>query len=201
MENIIRNIQQRQANKTFITGIDGLGGAGKTTYAQKLEDALKLAGMKVVLLHMDDFIHKRSVRYNKNKAEWDCYYNIQWRYDYVLENIFIPIHKGKEIHHMIEFYDKTQDVYHQRRLDIDADTILMIEGVFIQRPLLRNYFDYVIYLDVPKEKRLSRVLNRDTYLGNRDMILKKYINRYFPAEDKYVTEYNPIEKTDYIVRY
>lgn len=200
METIIRDIvHRREKNKPFIIGIDGLGGAGKTTYAKCLQHALISKGMKVVLLHMDDFIHPKRIRYNHEKADWHCYYHLQWRYDYILKNILKPIQLGEEIHCTVEIYDKFQDNYFQKQLDIDNQTILIIEGVFIQRPLLRDYFHYVIYLHVSKEKRLKRVLKRDTYIGDWSMILEKYENRYFPAEDIYVSQCCPDEKADYVV--
>lgn len=202
MEDVIkRMIGHNDSKKGLIIGIDGLGGAGKTTYARSLKARLEMRDMHVVLLHMDDFIHPKRIRYNREKAEWFCYYNIQWRYDYMIESIFTPLQSGRSIHQTIECYDKVNDSYRNQRIHITKDTVLMIEGVFIQRPLLRPYFDFVLFLDVPKEKRLQRVLHRDTYIGNRSDIKEKYERRYFPAEEKYVAECSPHSKADYVVKH
>ena len=58
----------------------------------------------------------------------------------------------------------------------------------------------MIYLDVPEDVRLHRVLNRDTYIGDAQQITEKYENRYFPAERHYFNEYHPDKLADYIIR-
>ena len=65
------------SNARFI-GIDGLGGAGKTTFAEKLQRQLGNS----MIFHIDEFIHPRNIRYKETLNEWKAYYYKQWRYDY-----------------------------------------------------------------------------------------------------------------------
>ena len=67
--------------KTVILGLDGPGGAGKSTLAQTLSDSLSAEGRNTVVFHIDDFIHPRAVRYNDAYPQWEQYYYLQWRYD------------------------------------------------------------------------------------------------------------------------
>ncbi|WMM23784.1 hypothetical protein RBU61_12715 [Tissierella sp. MB52-C2] len=187
--------------KTLIIGIDGLGGSGKTTIVDSLKLRLSNRNYNTVILHIDDFIYPKNIRYNESEEEWYCYYNIQWRYDYLIKEILMPIKEGTEIHEEIEVYDKDNDIYTLEQIEIPQGSILLLEGVFLQRKEMREYFDYVIYLDVPKEVRLNRVINRDKYIGNSEDIKLKYERRYFPSEDKYIEEYCPIQNADYILNY
>lgn len=197
---IIKNVIKKQKrDEAFLIGMDGLGGAGKTTFAEKLKRNLEFNGFHVVLLHMDDFIHPQKIRYSAKQDEWICYYDKQWRYDYVIENILYPIHLGETIDQNIEIYDKKNDTYEKRHVSIGSNTIVMLEGVFIQRPELKMFFDFVVYMDVPKDKRLERVLLRDTYIGDRIKIQEKYEKRYFPAEDFYMKSCSPIANADYVM--
>ncbi|WNS76303.1 AAA family ATPase [Bacillus sp. DTU_2020_1000418_1_SI_GHA_SEK_038] len=192
-------LMAKEKNRIFIVGIDGLGGSGKTTFSKSLEKDLRNKGRKTSVLHIDDFIHPKFVRYNDSKSEWECYYNLQWRYDYLISEILMPIRMGHPINKEIELYDKENDKYMNHHLKMDLDTVLIIEGVFLQRAEVRPFLDYVIYIDVPKEERLKRVLKRDFYIGDKPAILAKYEKRYFPAEDKYVSEYNPAKKADWTI--
>lgn len=197
---LIQNILEKwKSNRIFVLGIDGLGGAGKTTFTQSMEEDLRNKGVNVSVLHIDDFIHPKEVRYDNSRAEWECYYYLQWRYDYLISEILSPIHQGIPIDKEIEVYDKDNDRYINRRLKIEHNSVAIIEGVFLQRPEVRSFLDYVIYLDAPKEDRLSRVLKRDTYIGNELDILTKYRNRYFPAEDKYLEENAPAKNADWTI--
>ena len=60
-------------------------------------------------------------------------------------------------------------------------------------------FDYMVYIDVPEDERMARLLKRDTYIGNEQQIIDKYENRYFPAERKYFNEYNPEQSADFVI--
>lgn len=189
------------SKKIYIVGIDGLGGAGKSTIVNSLKLQLEKENYPIYILHIDDFIHPKHIRYDSTKEEWYCYYNIQWRYDYLVEEILSPIKKGNEINKVIELYDKENDKYILQSLYIPHGSILILEGVFLQRKELRNYLDFVIYLDVPQEVRLNRVLVRDSYIGSLEDIKNKYQRRYFPAENKYLLEYCPIENADFVLKY
>ncbi|MFD2132884.1 uridine kinase [Pseudogracilibacillus auburnensis] len=203
MKNIVErmiNLHSTNKRNPLLIGIDGLGGAAKTSYSQELKKNLEAEGFSTVLLHMDDFIHPKRIRYHANAPEWSCYYNDQWRYQCVIDQIFTPIKMGKKINQAIELYDKEHDTYKKETIFIDNDTIVLVEGVFIQRLELRAYFDFVIYIDVSKEKRLQRVLARDTYIGNHAKILEKYEKRYFPAEEYDQEKCSPCLKADYVVK-
>lgn len=187
-------------NRTFIVGIDGLGGAGKSTISEELYELLSEENYNVALLHIDDFIHPRAVRYNDNYAEWECYYNIQWRYDYLINEIINPIRNGTEFDTMVELYDKDNDTYFLSEVNIPVGSIVIIEGVFLQRQELKDAFDYMIYIDIPEEVRFNRVLERDRYIGDKEQIKAKYDNRYFPAEHHYIELCSPSENADYIIK-
>lgn len=188
------------SKRTVIVGIDGLGGAGKSTVSELLLARLKSDGHNVILLHIDDFIHTRAVRYNSDFAQWECYYNLQWRYDYLIREVLAPVRSSGEVVRDIELYDKDTDTYFYEHIDIPEGSIVIIEGIFLQRPEIRDLFDFMIYIDIPEETRLSRVLRRDGYIGNEDDIREKYENRYFPAEQHYVSTCSPQLNADFIVK-
>lgn len=186
-------------DRTLIIGIDGLGGAGKSTISEAVYGQLCRDGYNVTLLHIDDFIHPRSVRYNDNYTEWECYYNIQWRYDYLVDEVIQPIKSGV-FKDTIELYDKENDTYYLSNADISAGSIVIVEGVFLQREELCNLFDFMIYIDISESVRLERVLERDGYIGDKEQIKEKYDNRYFPAERYYVEKCLPAMNADYIIK-
>ncbi len=185
-------------NGIVIIGIDGLGGAGKSTICKKICQDFEENNYHTILLHIDDFIHVRDVRYNSAYPDWQCYYDLQWRFDY-FSSIISEIKNSNEAYIDIELYDKDNDTYFLQRFEIHENTIVIVEGVFLQRQEYRNIFDYMIYLDVPEEVRLQRVLKRDTYIGNEQQIIDKYENRYFPAEHKYIEENQPQKNADFVI--
>lgn len=186
-------------DRTVIIGIDGLGGAGKSTVSEILYKKFSDEHYSITVLHIDDFIHRKEIRYNDNYDEWECYYNLQWRYDYLIDEVIDPIKRGA-FNGKIELYDKDNDTYYLNEADIPAGSIVIVEGVFLQREELSGLFDYMIYIDIPEEIRLDRVLERDGYIGDKQQIKVKYDNRYFPAEHYYIETCSPSLNADYVIK-
>jgi uridine kinase len=46
-----------------LVGIDGVDGSGKTVFAARLADAYLRAGRTAIVVHEDDFLNPRAVRY------------------------------------------------------------------------------------------------------------------------------------------
>ncbi|MDE6730526.1 MAG: uridine kinase [Oscillospiraceae bacterium] len=184
MRNDVLKKLERLCNpsRTVLIGIDGLGGAGKSTISGLLEDYFRSKNYPIFVLHVDDFIHPRAVRYNPDVPEWKCYYHLQWRYDYLIQNVMKPLRNGQDFNDSIEFYDKENDHYFLKQVTIPVGSLVILEGIFLQREELRDMFDYMIYLDISEETRLQRVLKRDGYIGSQQQIFDKYENRYFQAE-------------------
>jgi uridine kinase len=63
---------------------------------------------------------------------------------------------------------------------IPNDCVVIIEGVFLQRKEWREFFDYIVYLDCPRETRFLR--EGEIVKGN----IEKFRNRYWKAEDYYL---------------
>ena len=197
LDNIIEIIKEKNV---AIIGIDGLGGAGKSTLSEKISQRLIENQYHTVLLHIDDFINIKEVRYNEEYPDWQCYYNLQWRYEYFANSV-INIIKNKATGSVdVELYNKDKDTYRIQNYSIEEKTIVIVEGIFLQREELRGLFDFMIYIDVPEDIRLKRVLLRDIYICNQQQIIHKYKNRYLPAEYRYINDYHPTDYADYVIK-
>ena len=197
IEKLIKLVEKNDIKVPFILGIDGLSGAGKSTFAMRLKNELLNRGNKVFLIHIDDHIVQRKERYATGYEEWYEYYFLQWDVEKLKEILFMSL-KEKKTSLNLPFYDKNHDSILNKEISISNYNVIIIEGVFLQRTEWRPYFDYVIYLNCEKEIRYARVRNRDTYLGNEDEIIEKYKRRYWKGEEYYLKNEDPISKANLI---
>lgn len=181
-----------------VIGIDGLGGAGKSTIAVSVKERLETKGYNAILLHIDDFIFQRSIRYNDAYPQWECYYELQWRYNYFV-GVLSLIKSRDEDTIRVDLYDKNTDCFEPEILTVNDKTVIIVEGIFLQREELRSLFDLIVYIDVPEEERLRRVIKRDKYIGSEDDIRQKYEERYFPAERYYTEKFSPKSNADMVI--
>ncbi|WP_226672381.1 kinase [Rossellomorea aquimaris] len=196
METLLTRYHERSSqHRPFIVGIDGLGGAGKSTFAEALKREIKYG---TSILHLDDHIVGKSHRYGTGNEEWYEYYALQWDIASLTSDLFQKLHHNVGI--LLPFYDSSTDTIVQKKFHYTKDTIILIEGVFLQRKEWRDFFDYVIFIDCPPETRAERVIGRDVYLGDVQERIAKYEQRYWKAEDYYLLHDHPIGRADYIFR-
>src|SRR5690625_1744897 len=184
IERILYRFSVRQKHRPFLVGIDGLGGSGKTTLIKNVKQELMNHDCNVVTFNLDDYIVEKNKRYDTGYEEWYEYYYLQWDVRRLRKNMFEALHKNCSIL-QLPFYDKRKDCISTKQYTIVSDQIVLLEGIFLQRREWKDFYDFVIFLDCPRDLRLQRVMNRDSYIGDYQAILNKYQTRYFPGEEHY----------------
>lgn len=183
-------------DRPLIVAIDGLSGAGKTTLVKKLEHELTKKS-QVIVIHIDDHIVERNKRYETGHEEWYEYYYLQWDIAMLTKTLFQQLHKTNSTL-VLPFYDLPTDTISIKDRPVPADSIVLIEGIFLQRKEWRHYYDFIIFLNCPRETRYERALNRDVYIGDYEARLSKYKRRYWPGEEHYLNTESPLENANKI---
>jgi uridine kinase len=72
--------------------------------------------------------------------------------------------------------------------------MVIIEGIYVLRKELADFYDYKIWVDCPREIRLARGIERDG-----ESARETWESNWMVAEDKYVREQSPFERADLVV--
>lgn len=169
--------------KTLLIGIDGCGGAGKSTLADALRDIDK---ENISIVHMDDFYKTEAQRREPNNsigALWDC--------KRLKEQVLIPLKNNQDTHYQI--YDWDLDELTEWKY-ITRGGIVIVEGCYSLMGGLDSYYDYKIWIDTPRNLRLRRGIERDG-----EMKRHLWENLWMPSEEEYIKCQHPMEKADWIV--
>ncbi|MFZ1735704.1 MAG: hypothetical protein WAU31_02100 [Candidatus Moraniibacteriota bacterium] len=175
-------LQLNSLKTPMIVGISGFGGAGKSSFAKVLGEAIDAP-----VIGVDSF---------QKDGAFDTDYQLWEIMDFArLEKETLqPFLENQKIEYghfnvLSKSISETREVKNTRRL--------IVEGVGLFRPELLKYFTYKIWVDCPMETAIERGKKRDREEYNNptdeqwDGIWKKNDQEYFEM-------YNPKEKADFV---
>jgi phosphoglycolate phosphatase len=194
-EEILKAVKrEKQVDKAFVIGVNGIDCSGKSVFSKALEAFLKAKGHDTQLIELDDFHNPRKIRYaGENQAE--NYFQRSFNISLIIKKLLSPIYQKKIVSTELTLLNVDSDKYDlTKKYSVKRNTIVIFEGVFIFRKELAPYIDYKIFLDIPFNecKRIAKV--RDIQAS-----MEKYDAKYIPAQVQYLNEYPPRKVADMII--
>ena len=173
--------------------VDGITGAGKTTFATQLAAAVEGTGRPALHVSMDGFHHPRPRRYRQGRDSPRGYYEDAYDFDTAAAVLLAPLGPDGDRVIRTRIHDlETDAVVEDETAVLAPDAVLVVDGTFLQKPPLRGLWDLVIHLDTAFEAALDRAAVRDAELfGGHDAAVRAYAVRYHPACRLYQAEHDP----------
>jgi uridine kinase len=168
----VRNLVAARNVSTVWIGIDGFGAAGKTTLAERMAAALGDAAV----VHIDDFSGPR-------EPEWD--------WGRFVAQVRDPLLAGHVARYQSWDWDRDEGgAWH----DIAPGHPVIVEGVSSTRAEVGIAWDVQIWVDAPRDVRLTRALERDGPAR-----LSRWLDDWMPSEERYAARERPQQRADLIV--
>jgi uridine kinase len=187
---IVELVMRRQdARSTTLVGVDGLGGAGKTSLATSVATELSSGGRRVDVVHFDDFYLPSSLRTREAGVEKPIGGDFDWQR--LRDDVLIPLREGRSARY--SSYDWNANVLAGMR-EVPPGGVVLVEGVGSTRNELAALYDVRIWVECPRAVRLSRGLARDGAASRA-----RWERDWMPAEDRYRSEHRPDLSADIVV--
>ena len=168
--------------RTFLVGIDGGAGAGKTTFTRWFVALVRASCARVAVVHTDHFFRPSSERMDKLAVVTD----LDW--ERLRDEVLVPLHAGELAR--FRLYDWPLD----RLTDwatIEVGSVVIVDGISATHRELVQYYDLRIWFSCPRDVRVSRLLGRgDTPAAE--------VERWLPSEGRYIAAHDP-EATAHLV--
>jgi uridine kinase len=154
-------IQQLLGTAGGLVAIDGVDGVGKSFFADELAAAMEARGMATVRASVDGFHHPPATRYRRGRASAEGFYLDSYRYGDLERLLLRPFGPGGDRRYWRAIYD----VEAEQELDLPVETapagsVLVLDGIFLHRPELRDRWDLSVFLDAPFEVTVPRGAQR-----------------------------------------
>ena len=175
--------------------IDGVDGAGKTTFADELADTIE--NRPIIRASVDSFHNPRAIRYRQGKDSPSGFFEDSYNYEQLFGLLLHPLGPGGSGRFHTQAFDHRIDArVESPELHAEPESILLFDGIFLHRAELRDIWDYSIYLDVDFENSIPRCALRGE--GNLDPDAEQH-RRYIEGQKIYIRNCQPGKRASIVL--
>ncbi|MHC2999250.1 nucleoside/nucleotide kinase family protein [Microbacterium sp. HJ5] len=149
-----------------IVAVDGIDGAGKSTFADGLAEVFAESGSAVFRAGIDGFHRPRAERYARGRRSPEGFYLESYDYPTFRRVLIDPFRDGAQTAGTTGFqlaaFDLARDApVESQWVTAPRDAVLIVDGIFLHRPELQDLWDWSLWLDVPFHVAYERMSLRD----------------------------------------
>jgi uridine kinase len=199
---LVEAIEGLPRHRPCRVGIDGRSGAGKTMLADALADSLEALGRECLRASLDDF-HRPGHPQREKAGGLSPKEYLRESYDYakIRELLLDPLGPQGTRRCRLDYWNSHDDQpFPEDWLDVPADAVLIVDGVFLHTPELREHWDFSLWLDVDWQSTLLRAARRDGTPGSpADLMRDAYKTGWMPRQLWYEETLHPRDRVDMII--
>jgi uridine kinase len=196
LDRIAASIAVGPAARNRLVGIDGVDGAGKTMFADALSCHVKALGRPVLRAGIDGFHHPRAHRYRRGPDNPLGYVEDSFDEEGLRRHLLDPLRGSTGGTVQLRRFDYRRDMPMVEELPVEPGTVLIFDGVFLHRPLLRDCWDISIFLDVPFTMSVPRMAARDGTPADPDDDANR---RYVDGQRHYLRTCEPQRRATLVI--
>lgn len=178
-----------------IVAVDGVDGAGKTTFADRLKPLIEEHGRPVVRSSVDGFHNPRAIRYRRGPSDPLGFFLDSFNYAEVQACLIDPFRQGAAAV-AVQRFDHRLDRSAPVEAAVGEAAILVLDGIFLHRDELRRLWDFSVFLNVPFAQSFQRMAIRDG--GDPDPEADSN-RRYHRGQLIYLDLCKPNERADLVI--
>jgi len=189
LRELVAEIARNYGKGRTVVAVDGIDGAGKSTFADDLAAVFREAGHDSFRASMENFHRPRADRWRLGRESPETFYRDSFDYGTFRRVLIDPFRLAGSTGFQTAAFDVERDAPIESRWQTaQADAILIVDGVFLLRPELRGLWDYSVLLEVPWDEAYARLAARDGVDPDPDALSNA---RYREGQELYYAEADP----------
>ena len=109
LESVASRILRLPADCVVKVGIDGVDGAGKTTFADELAKVLQNSNRSVIRASVDGFHNRKTIRYARGRSSPEGYFADSYNYAALRAVLLDPLSRGGSGRYRVAIFDHRSD--------------------------------------------------------------------------------------------
>lgn len=145
-----------------IIAIDGLTGTGTREFADSLAATMRVSGRKVFRASIANFRKPPANRENSGPDSAAAFYADAFDYSVFRRILIDPFRASGSTSFVLAAFDEARGTAIQPKwMSAGKDALLIIDGLFLNRPELAGLYNYSIWLDAPTAEGTEATLIAD----------------------------------------
>ena len=163
---IVARRKQIPKERALLVGISGIDASGKGFVTRRVAESLGARtaaisdpGNNLAVIGADGWLNLPHARFNQeNPAEH--FYEHAFRFDEMFETLILPLRQNREIDLRMDYTEEIANDYRPHRYQFREIDIILVEGIFLLKRVLRHHFDLTCWVDCSFETALVRAVKR-----------------------------------------
>lgn len=177
--------------------VDGVDGAGKTVFAGELAAVLRDHGRSVVQVSADDWHQVRALRHARGRQSPQGFWEDSYDYPRLRAEVLEPLGPGGSRLFRRRGHDLHSDeVLRGQQEQAPARSVLLVDGLFLQRAELDGCFELTVWLHAPFAETARRMAARDGSPADPE---HPDLRRYVEGQRTYFRLRSPWSRADLVV--
>lgn len=186
-----------QMSRPAVVAVDGVDGSGKTAFAGRLRDGYRERGRSAYVVHLDDFMNPREVRYRQGRASPEGFFDDTYDLEALQTKVLDPLRGSGARSIVLGVFDHRSDgPVECAPVAVSASDVVIVEGLFLHRDELCDRWDVSVFLDVPFEVSVARMAARDGGSPNSHHSSRR---RYVLGQQVYFTRCSPRDRATHLI--
>ena len=178
-----------------LVAVDGVDGAGKTTFCDHLAAVLRARGREVVRASVDDFHHPRARRWQRGRTSPEGFFLDSFDYERFADHLLVPFAAGQAFRRAS--HDLVTDDYVDAPAEVaPPSALLLVDGIFLHRDEVVDHWDFSVFLDVDFAVSVARMAGRDGSPSDPDDPRNR---RYVEGQRLYLAKCDPARRADLVI--
>lgn len=174
----------KSRTQTFILGVCGGSGSGKTTFAKRLQARLGEENCSIVA--QDNYYHDQSGHFDGDGGAVNFDHPKAIDFDLLAAHLEV-LKRGLQVE--VPVYDFTTHKRLKKTRIQKPGAVIIVDGILLlSQEKVRKHFNASIFVDVPEKLRFERRLYRDVKERGRtaEGVKKQFESQVKPMHDLYV---------------
>lgn len=177
--------------------IDGVDGAGKTTFADELATVITDLGRPVIRASVDGFHNPRDIRYARGRQSPVGFFEDSYDYTSLKRLLLDPLSPGGSGRYCVAAFDHRSNATVPRvEREAPPNAVLLLDGIFLHRDELRDYWDASLFLQVDFSVSVGRSAIRDGASPDPSAVSNR---RYVEGQEIYLCRCAPEHRASMVI--